>query len=378
MSGKKTKQKQDRVAIVCAWRAGEDDLKATLEYAAASAGKRARIYAVEDKTADGPGRTRHRGIMAAEDADVIIIIDAHMRFQGDALVKMARAVKDGGLVCCLTSHNAECAFQPNPYAGARIVYRAKDGATHNALAGKWSKDSKPGDRTCIMGGCYAFRRDWYLSVGQPLAALPGWGCDEEILSICAWISGQPIRCINAHVAHRYRPRPPWQVMSAEYSAVRASRMALIAAVVTDAGQAAELQEWQRRGVPEGVPCVASTEALQVRSALAKFKRTWQDWRVKECEADQIDGVQAGQPIAPPPVKRTSVVTPAKANYGSAENKRVCHVCGSDSSCVTSVRQTGRLIIRYRKCDKCGTRRTTQQVLSTDGQAVDGQNKQEVK
>jgi hypothetical protein len=218
---------------VCAWRQGEDDLASTIESAGLSAGKASAIYAVEDKTMQGPARTRHRGIEAAADCDVIAIIDAHMRFDGACLADMARHVrKTGGLACATVYHNAECAMMGGAYYGGRIVYRQKVGKAQNALAIKWARDQNPGPRAAVVGACYVFPRAWYYTVGQPLAALPGWGCDEESLSISAWLSGVPVECLPQVCAHRYRPAPPWGVTDAEHAAVHASRMALIHAVVS--------------------------------------------------------------------------------------------------------------------------------------------------
>jgi hypothetical protein len=55
---------------------------------------------------------------------------------------------------------------------------------------------------------------------------------------------------------------------------------------------------------------------------------------------------------------------SRANYGANENRRTCAECGSAESAVTSVRQTGRLIVRYRKCLACGRRRPTQEIVAT--------------
>lgn len=287
--------KNPKVAIVCAWRAGEDDLKATIEDAQRSAGKAATVYAVEDKTAQGPAHTRHRGIEAAKDADVIVIIDAHMRFKGDALAQMAKHAAKSGLCCALTYHNEACSFTGNPYSGARIVFKALDGRTHTALAGKWSRETKPGPRGCVMGGAYAFRRDWYYHVGQPLSMLPGWGGDEEALSIASWLSGQTPTCLDVEVAHRYRARPPWNTQTAEFSAVRAGRHALINAVVTEITARNELTEWQKRGVCGDPAFTVSPECERFRLALLELPRKWAEWRAQVCEPEEIDGVQAGKP-----------------------------------------------------------------------------------
>ena len=306
---------KNKTAVICAWRKGETELAETLESAKNSIGVNDAVIAVEDKTAAGPARTRHRGIDAAADADVIIIIDAHMRFMGDTLTMLANHVrKHGGIAMPLVHHNPLCAFEgfydlisgadihasgPQPgvgdasrvYAGARIVYRAKDGQAKYALSAKWSKDIKPGPRGAVMGACYAFRRDWYYSVGQPLAALPGWGCDEEALSISAWMSGHMPVVLDCRAAHRWRNRTPWNVSSEECARVLQSRMALIHAVVTEAGARRELEEWQRSWVREGIPASNTPEAERWRLALLKQPRKWAQWRKEVCEPDEIDGVQ---------------------------------------------------------------------------------------
>lgn len=296
------------VAAVCAWRAGEDDLAATVESARASLPDGANVVQVEDRDASGPGRTRHRGIEAAVGANVIIVIDSHMRFAGDALAVMARdAWQNGGVCCPVTWHNESCSFEGGNYYGARIVYRAKDGRSFTALAGKWARSRAPGPCGCVMGGCYAFRRDWYYEVGQPLSMLPGWGCDEEALSVASWLSGVTPRCVDASVAHRYRARPPWNVMSREFAAVYGGRMALIHAVVTEASARRELEEWTRSGVPEGVPSCASPEAERFRVALLRQPRKWAQWRAQVCEPDELDGEQARPPR---PVDTPARRTPA--------------------------------------------------------------------
>ena len=52
-------------AVIIPWRKGEAELQSTIESASASIGA-GRIMPVEDVSEQGPGRTRDRGIMAAE------------------------------------------------------------------------------------------------------------------------------------------------------------------------------------------------------------------------------------------------------------------------------------------------------------------------
>jgi hypothetical protein len=345
------KPKTPQTAIVCAWRNGETDLDATVESATASIFDSAQIVTVQDTSAQGPARTRHRGIEAAALAEVIIIIDSHMRFEKSTLSALAfHAARKGGVCCPQVYHNDRCAFDGIPYAGARIVYRAKDGKAFTALAGKWSRDHEPGPRGCIMGGCYAFRRDWYYEVGQPLAALPGWGCDEEALSIASWMSGTTPHCITNQAAHLYRSRPPWNVMSCEHAAVYAGRMALIHAVVTEASARRELESWTRDGVPEGVPVCASPEAERFRLALLKLPRKWADWRAQVCEPDELDGLQDR---APRPVDAPAHRTPVRQLVTQLIGVKCTHCQSVHDPIKIKVAQTYPNGNRRHKCDICG-------------------------
>lgn len=287
--------KSPKIGIVCAYHPEEDDLDATLESAAKSAGKSAKMYAVCDKDESGPGANRHRGIVAADSADVIIIIDAHMRFRGRVLSMMAKAAwQSGDLLTPFCHHNAECSFEGNGghyYAGARIVFKARDGREFKPLDAKWSRDSEPGARGCVMGACYAFRRDWYMGeAGQPLSILSGWGCDEQVLSISAWMTGHGVGVFNGHVAHRWRARPPWSPSRKAIDQVSASRVAMIQAFVSDATDRAELLSW---GNLRDQPVTKEVERL--RMVMLAAPRTWRAWKSEVCEPDELDGRQAHRP-----------------------------------------------------------------------------------
>jgi hypothetical protein len=190
---------------------------------------------------------------------------------------MANQVRHhGGLLCPKCYHNPDCSFDgkhpsgASYYAGANIVYRARyaDGQQH-ALAVKWSNDPVPGPRGAVCGACYVFLRSWYYAVGQPLSALPGWGCDEEALSIAAWLSGFQPTVFDGRVAHRWRDKTPWTLSKAETLNVHRSRASLIHAVVPSAKEQAALMDWQgiNLSAKGKAACTHSEESERFRAAL---------------------------------------------------------------------------------------------------------------
>lgn len=318
------KKKTIKTAIVCAYHPAETDLDATMKSAMKSAGPGAKFYAVKDRDDTGPGRNRHKGIEAAQDAEVIVIIDAHMRFKGNALAKMANHVAaNGGLLVPYCHNNETLTMDDQPYAGARMVWGSQDDDIKQrcALVAKWAKDQKPGPRTAVMGACYAFRRDWYYAVGQPLSILDGWGCDEELLSVACWMSGHMPILIDAHVAHLYRARPPWQVQPNANAKVTTNRRRMIAALVPDESDRHQLYAWQGNQDAPSTP-----EVERLRSAMLAQPRRWADWKRLACGPAEINGKPVDNQVvatgAPP--KRSyqpQVVTPMYAIR--------CPHCGSE-------------------------------------------------
>lgn len=309
---KQRKKVSDKwLAIVCAYRKEETDLQATIESAAESAGEIATIFAVEDKDGTGPGRNRDRGIQEAPaGAEVIIIIDAHMRFHGDVLARLAKQIRaKGGLATPICHHNSTMSFDSPPYSGAKILWTADDHAPrYSPLAAKWCKTGGPGPRNAVMGACYAFRREWYEAAGRPLAMLAGWGGDEEALSIAAWLCGEEISVFDGHVAHLYRASLPWAAPS--MVPVILSRAALVQAFVMECGARGELMQHLRRNniaMPERHPLQAEID--RVKAAMLKQRRTFKAWMDAVCGRDQVSG-----PIQPEP-KKTRVQNPVVVRHG---------------------------------------------------------------
>jgi hypothetical protein len=262
-----------------------------------------------------------------------------MTFDGDVLRAMAREVaRKGGLLCAKCYHNEGCTWEGGVpyYAGADIHYTGTDQNGQQSLIWKWSADQSAGRRACIGGACYVFRRDWYYETGQCLSALPAWGCDEEALSITAWLSGHWPRVFDGKVAHRYRPKTPWK--SAARSIIT-SRAAMICAVVPDVAERNTLLAWQKAAAME------SPEIERWRLAVLKQPRTWEQWK-------------AEVPIMPKVIEQPKI---ERANYGAQETNRLCK-CGSGRSKVNNTRITGRMVVRYRECKDCGRPRTSREIM----------------
>lgn len=350
-----------KTAVIIPWRKGETELQTTIESATKSIGK-GTIIPIEDVDGQGPGKTRDRGIMAAGDADVIVIVDAHMKFQGKVLQQMAKKVyKDSGLECAICHHNEGCEFNTlhpsghGAYYGADIHYKGQDSNGNNALLWKW-QDSRlsAGPVACVGGACYVFRRDWYMDVGRPLDILPCWGGDEEVLSMAAWYSGFQPNVFDGHVAHRWRKAAPWSSADPEHilDVKYRCRAAIITAFVHDQRDADELLMWQG-----GAYRIENDAVLRTRKALLKQPRTWAQWK------KEVPIMARKAEVKTKAESKTQASAPTKrANYGSAENRRSCHKCQCTESNVQSVRKVGRLIQRYRVCSKCGARRSTQEVI----------------
>jgi len=257
-------------------------------------------------------------------------------------------------------HNPECSFEARHpsgasyYAGADIHYRGEDQNGRQALLWKWSADLTPGPRACIGGACYAFPLEWYEQAGRPLAALPAWGCDEEALSISAWLAGYQPAVYPVRVAHRWRERPPWHNKSPKARPLWESRAAMIAAVLADPRDRAELLTRQDCRTLE------SPAIDRWRDALLRLPRTWAEWRAAVPSVDL--GKTPTAPAGKRPFVEPTITTMPRANYGSNEDRRACPRCHGTESEVTSTRKAGRMVIRYRRCLACGTRRVTQQIL----------------
>ena len=165
----------------------------------------------------GPGQCRNYSITESA-ADIVIIVDAHMSFPVgwiDAIcAHLAKHPKD--VTCCHmigVDHNWRPVDDGGIYDGCHLEQRLPHPSEKNWwINSVWNKFALPhGVVGSIMGACYGITRQWYETIGNPLAILEAWGGDEEILSAASWLMGG--RCyllppICKHIWAAPRLRPP--------------------------------------------------------------------------------------------------------------------------------------------------------------------------
>jgi hypothetical protein len=267
----------------------EPDLKATV--ADIHENSAADVIVCSDRQGKGPQRMRHEGIMQAS-SDVVIVMDGHMRIQPGALDIVAESVKDGQAVSCARCHHHhELTFEGSGYGGAKIVWAASEpGGNFWALPGKWRETAEPGPIGCVMGACYAVRRDWYIDgLGAPWQFGTGWGVDEEVISITNWLAGGENLLADAHVWHRARVQSevPYELNPVQAAGLWANRFRILDMLPMHQSDREELvqhmmqnrfgrDKWGliRRTIEKTAPAVD-----EYRNKLDKASpRTWDDWK----------------------------------------------------------------------------------------------------
>ena len=218
-----------KTEIVIAER-NEPDLKETIRNIKANNAVSVRVFS--DHAGLGPQFCRDAAIMQS-DADVVIVMDGHMRTQYRTLEAMADYVaQKGRTVACLRCHHSETEdWTTKPYGGARLVWTDKDkNGFCQSFVAKWRKTNMAGKIGAVIGACYAMRRDWYIDgLKRPWQHGTGWGCDEEILSAATWLRGGEVELLPWAVWHRARSEgaQPFQYTERQILGVWANRLRLL-------------------------------------------------------------------------------------------------------------------------------------------------------
>lgn len=292
------------------------------------------IIAKEDKTGAGTAATRHAGTMDSK-TDIIITIDAHMRFDPGALDNLAEFIAgDISRVACLRCHtNPECSFSGAGYWGADL----HEFGDEYPLEPKWSRRAEPGEIACLMGACYGFSREFYEKIGMPWSIGDGWGCDETLLAIPAWLSGGSVHVLSDRCAHRTK-RPEdvrYRQTPEEIAAIWHTRAALIELVQPD-NAAAMLKAMRYKPTKPSPELVAAKKALDKARVL-----TWREFRKRWLVAGKV-----------PSSKQPKATVTTRRRLPSVPDPGIrCPHCGevSDRHRITNTWPNG---TRRRVCASC--------------------------
>jgi hypothetical protein len=395
MSKMPAKSNKPQYAIIIATRK-DPELKGTVEHLTEQGHR--RILVGEDTNGNGPQFCRHKLIVQAEGADVVLVTDGHMRFRPgaiEALVAHVRACPENVAVA-RCNHGAPY-WAGSLYCGAEQVFHsAEHGNQFWPLPAKWRNVGTTGKIGAAMGACYAFRRDWYMDrLRAPWQYGTGWGYDEEVLSACTRVAGGEIMLLPVDCAHLYQSGPTYQPAPSEALGVWANRLRLVRLLPLTGADREALTRHLRRNDVVGQNWVAIDRLARVPDdALAYWERyrdnclAWlREWvrppaaldldsevvrREKESgqprahnesAAAYLNRVIGGIPAATPAPASVPVAMPpsaappppkARANYAAREKPRACHNCKSEASSVIHVRpQKNGWTNRQRECHQCG-------------------------
>jgi hypothetical protein len=164
---------------------------------------------IEDNPQLGCGYRRHQGIERCE-TENCLLIDGHMTFS-PGYFEIASAWLDkhpSDLTCTrMQSVGHDWIDRPGkPYHGARLeLCHEAAGEQFWPIASRWRKgDTGDGPIGAVMGACYGLTRSAYMQQwGSPLSILQAWGCDEEALSVAAWMTGGRVVLIPGLARHMY-------------------------------------------------------------------------------------------------------------------------------------------------------------------------------
>lgn len=238
----------------------------------------------------GCGQARHYGIMDSK-ADVVILTDGHMTFP-DGMVDrwISYLQQNRKALLCARTRPITTAFEfeePGKlYTGAFLGYRysvALNPTTdYHAVGAKWNpENTQPGPVGCVMGACYAMRREWYLKIGQPLSILDEWGGDEEVLSLGTLFMGGKVVCRPDIVGHLFGAPRTNRTDSPDHIERRiASRFAVLNAIPMMDTERLDLAEWIRKksrnydSILSRITAERAAASLALRDLWARGKRTW--------------------------------------------------------------------------------------------------------
>ncbi len=324
---------------------------------------------IEDNPPLGCGYRRHQGIVRCE-TEHCVLVDGHMTFSPDCFEAISAWLDKhpSDLTCTrMQSVGHDWADYPGKaYHGARLeLCHEAAGEQFWPIASRWRKgDTGDGPIGAVMGACYGLTRTAYIERwGCPLSILQAWGCDEEALSVAAWMTGGRVALVPGMARHMYAaPKVGGGGPIGMRDAVRiwANRVALLSAIPMPDPERARLVEWLKRTdivrvAAEAINHHADMRRQQVErmyEALAAGPLDWAGVMAQQEEGDMAQAKKkAGKGKAkaatkPKAEKRPYTVAPRVMDPGVK-----CVHCGHlYDHRITHTYPNGN---RRRKCGGCG-------------------------
>ena len=176
--------------------------------------RRPELRLVRSTPAAGVAQSRRLGAFLAS-GEILVIVDAHMRFAPGWLDQMLAQVDSGALLCAAW-WNWEL-NRPLCWGGDLMWCGERDYAASRTPGFTFKhRTQSPGDGAVdvpmVIGACYMVLRRSYERMGGFSPFFRTWGRSEQDISTRAWITGVGTKCVTgAHVAHLSRKKFPYPV-----------------------------------------------------------------------------------------------------------------------------------------------------------------------
>lgn len=274
------------------------------------------VHLLRNPGARGSGYSRDRGIVAAR-FDAVLTIDAHMNFNDDdwsARIVDQIAANGKDVCCCLCPGlSQDCPRMDQAsglYYGANIRRRSEprrisvqEGGRsftrelRRLLPNKWNSDpeirarSERGDVVeigSVLGGAYAFSREWYIDgLRRPWEQNHGWGSEEQLLSLANYLLGGRNVLLPVRIGHMFRASAPYRTDVAHmlYNNLRLAHLFLDAAELAAEVEWA-LEPWSGTRVRStAMSMLGNSRHGDYRAYLHAGPRTWADYQAQWMSAE---------------------------------------------------------------------------------------------
>jgi len=322
----------------------------------------------------GCGQCRHYGIMESR-ADIVVMVDGHMTFPAGWLDVVERYHRRKAKLLTCTAmqslHQDGTPMDSMIEGGGWIAYRTREvWDNHWAMVCKWNaKAVKSGETGCVLGACYAMRREWYKAIGEPLSILEAWGGDEELLSLGTWFCGGRVAVLPIVTGHIHAAQWTGRTDVADQTdMIWSNRRAVLDVLPVSDEERAGLHEWINRTKRIAARRVPVTAERAER--MAKVKRTWSagertmaDLKAKgivrePTEEEQRAYLRAAGKAAIADTQRKYTPPPAPAKDVAqviVRPQEVCRMCGAVNSFkkISGPRKWDTFQQSYARCCRCG-------------------------